>query len=74
MELLVDGRVPKERVIIKMQQDEQRLRALQDKIIKVEEIKALTAEDLEVFRDQLRIQVEGKFGYRYKEVRLEQPH
>ena len=33
LELLVDGRVPKEKVIIKMQQDEQRLRDLQDKII-----------------------------------------
>ena len=43
-----------------MQQDEQRLRDLQDKIIKVEEIKAPTAEDLEVFRNQLRIQVEGE--------------
>ena len=60
LELLVDGRVPKERVIIKMQEDEQRLRDLQDKIIKVEEIKAPTAEDLEVFRNQLRIQVEGE--------------
>ena len=60
MELLVDGRVTKERVIIKMQEDEQRLRALQDKIIKVEEIKAPTAEDLEVFRNQLRKQVEGE--------------
>ncbi len=58
MELLVDGRVPKERVIIKMQEDEQKLRDLQDKIIKVEEIKAPTAEDLEVFRNQLRKQVE----------------
>ena len=43
-----------------MQEDEQRLRTLQDKIIKVEEIKAPTAEDLEVFRNQLRIQVEGE--------------
>ena len=43
-----------------MQEDEQRLRALQDKIIKVEEIKAPTAEDLEVFRNQLRKQVEGE--------------
>ena len=60
MELLVDGRVPKERVIIKMQQDEQTLRDLQDKIIKVEEIKAPTAEDLEVFRNQLRSKVEGE--------------
>ena len=60
MELLVDGRVPKERVIIKMQEDEQRLRDLQDKIIKVEEIKAPIAGDLEIFRDQLRIQVEGE--------------
>ena len=60
LELLVDGRVPKERVTIKMQEDEQRLRDLQDKIIKVEEIKAPTAEDLEVFRNQLRIQVEGE--------------
>ena len=53
LELLVDGRVPKERVIIKMQEGKQRLRDLQDKIIKVEEIKAPTAEDLQVFRDQL---------------------
>jgi len=60
LELLVDGRVPKERVIIKMQEDEQRLRDLQDKIIKVEEIKAPTAEDLEVFRNQLRKQVDGE--------------
>ena len=60
LELLVDGRAPKERVIIKMQQDEQKLRDLQDKIIKVEEIKAPTAEDLEVFRNQLRKQVEGE--------------
>ena len=60
LELLVDGRVPKERVIIKMQQDEQRLRDLQDKIIKQEEIKAPTAEDLEVFRNQLRSKVEGE--------------
>ena len=60
LELLVDGRVPKERVIIKMQEDEQRLRDLQEKIIKVEEIKTPTAEDLEVFRNQLRIQVEGE--------------
>jgi len=43
-----------------MKQDEQRLRDLQDKMIKVEEIKVPTAEDLEVFRDQLRIQVEGE--------------
>ena len=43
-----------------MQQDEQRLRNLQDKIIKVEEIKAPTAENLEIFRNQLRIQVEGE--------------
>ena len=33
IDMLVDGRVPKEKVIIKMQQDEQRLRDLQDKII-----------------------------------------
>jgi len=44
LELLVDGRVPKERVIIKMQ----------------DEIKALTVEDLEVFRNQLRSKVEGE--------------
>ena len=60
LELLVDGRVPKERVIIKMQQDEQRLRDLQEKIIKVEEIKARTAEDLQALRNQLRKQVEGE--------------
>ena len=60
LELLVDGRVPKERVIIKMQQDEQRLRDLQDRIIKQEEIKAPTAEDLEVFRNQLRSKVDGE--------------
>ena len=60
LELLVDGRVPKERVIIKMQEDEQRLRDLQDRIIKQDEIKAPTAEDLEIFRNQLRMQVEGE--------------
>ena len=60
LELLVEGRVPKERIIIKMQEDEQRLRDLQNRIIKQEEIKAPTAEDLEVFRNQLRIQVEGE--------------
>ena len=43
-----------------MQEDEQRLRDLQNRIIKQEEIKAPTAEDLEVFRNQLRIQVEGE--------------
>ena len=43
-----------------MQEDEQRLRDLQDKIIKGEEIKAPTAEDLQAFRNQLRIQVEGE--------------
>jgi hypothetical protein len=60
LELLVDGRVPKERVIIKMQEDEQRLRDIQDKVIQQEEIKAPTAEDLEVFRNQLRTKVEGE--------------
>ena len=58
--MLVDERVPKERVIIKMQEDEQRLRDLQNRIIKQEEIKAPTAENLEVFRNQLRKQVEGE--------------
>ena len=58
LELLVEGRVPKERIIIKMQEDEQRLRDLQNRIIKQEEIKAPTAEDLEVFRNQLRSKVE----------------
>ena len=43
-----------------MQQDEQRLRDLQNRIIQQEEIKAPTAEDLEVFRDQLRTKVEGE--------------
>ena len=43
-----------------MQEDEKRLRDLQDKIIQVEEIKAPTAEDLQVFRNQLRKQVEGE--------------
>ena len=52
----------KERAIIKMQEDEQRLRDLQDRIIKQEEIKAPTAEALEVFRNQLRKQVEGELG------------
>ena len=66
LELLVDSRVPKERVIIKMQEDEQRLRDLQDKIIKVEEIKVPTAEDLEVFRSQLRKQVEGELDIESK--------
>ena len=60
LELFVDGRVPKERVIIKIQQDEQRLRNLQDKIIKQEEMKAPTAENLEIFRNQLRSKVEGE--------------
>ena len=60
LELLVEGRVPKERIIIKMQEDEQRLRDLQNRIIKQEEIKAPTAEDLEVFRNQLRSKVEGE--------------
>ena len=41
-----------------MQQDEQRLRDLQNRIIKQDEIKAPTAENLEVFRNQLRMQVE----------------
>ena len=41
-----------------MQEDEQRLRDLQYKIIKEEEIKAPTAEDLQAFRSQLRKQVE----------------
>ena len=58
LELLVDGRVPKERVIIKMQQDEQKSRDLQDRIIQQEEIKAPAAEDLEIFRNQLRSKVE----------------
>ena len=43
-----------------MQEDEQKLRDLQDKIIQVEEIKGPTAEALEVFRDQLRKQVDGE--------------
>ena len=70
LKLLVDGRVPKERVIIKMQQDEQRLRNLQEKIIKVEEIKAPTAEDLQAFRNQLRIQVEGELDIDTKKSAL----
>ena len=36
------------------------MRDLQNRIIKQEEIKAPTAEDLEVFRNQLRMQVEGE--------------
>ena len=59
LELLVDRKVPKERVVIKLQKDEQKLRNLQNQIIKQEEIKAPTAEDLEVFRDQLWNKVEG---------------
>ena len=43
-----------------MQQDEQRLRDLQNRIIKQDEIKAPTAEDLEIFRNQLRSKVEGE--------------
>ena len=35
------------------------MRDLQDKIIQQEEIKAPTAEDLEMFRDQLRSKVVG---------------
>ena len=66
LELLVDGRVPKERVIIKMQEDEKRLRDLQDKIIQVEEIKVPKVEDLEIFRSQLRKQVEGELDIEAK--------
>ena len=58
MELLADGRVPRERIIIKMQQDEQKSRDLQARIIQQEEVKAPTAEDLKVLRDQLRSEVE----------------
>ena len=54
LELLVDGRVPKERVIIKMQ----------------DEIKALTVEDLEVFRNQLRSKVEGELDIDTKKTVL----
>ena len=54
MELLADGRVPRERIIIKMQQDERKSRDLQDRIIQQEEVKAPTAEDLKMLRDQLR--------------------
>ena len=62
LELLVDGKVPKERVIIKKQEDEQRLRNLPNRIIiKLEEMKAPTAQNLEVFRNQLRIQVGWEF-------------
>ena len=61
LELLVNGKVPKERVIIKKQEDEQRLRNLPNRIIiKQEEMKAPTAQNLEVFRNQLRIQVGGE--------------
>ncbi|HIA64763.1 TPA: hypothetical protein EYN98_01585 [Candidatus Poribacteria bacterium] len=35
------------------------MRDLQDRIIQQNKIKASTAEDLKVFRDQLRIKVEG---------------
>ena len=66
LELLVDGRVPKERVIIKMQEDEKRLRDLQGKIIQVEEIKVPKVEDLEIFRSQLRKQVEGELDIEAK--------
>ena len=59
-ELLVNGRVSKEKITIKLREDEQRLRDLQNRIIKQEEIKAPTAEDLQVFRNQLRMQVEGE--------------
>ena len=59
LELLVDGKVPKERVITKKQEDEQRLRNLPNRIIiKLEEMKAPTAQNLEVFRNQLRRKVE----------------
>tara|TARA_A100001037_G_scaffold258052_1_gene245029 strand:- start:798 stop:920 length:123 start_codon:yes stop_codon:yes gene_type:complete len=37
-------------------------------------IKTTKKEDLEAFRNQLKTKVEGKFGYRSKEIRLEQPH
>ena len=39
LELLVDGRVPKERVIIKMQEDEQGLRYFQDRIFSRRKLK-----------------------------------
>ena len=53
LELLVDGRVSKERIIIKMQEDEQRLRDLQNRIIKQEEIKAPTAEALQAVQESV---------------------
>ena len=43
----------KERAIIKMQEDEQRLRDLQDRIIKQEEIKAPTAEALQAVQESV---------------------
>ena len=52
-----------------MQQDEQKSRDLQDRIIQQEEVKAPTAEDLKVLRDQLRSEVE-RYWYS-KKNRLE---
>ena len=49
-----------------MQEDDQKLRDLQDKIIQVEEIKVPTAENLKVFRNQLRSKVEGKLDIEEK--------
>ena len=43
----------KERAIIKMQEDEQRLRDLQDRIIKQEEIKAPTAGALQAVQESV---------------------
>ena len=43
----------KERAIIKMQEDEQRLRDLQNRIIKQEEIKAPTAEALQAVQESV---------------------
>ena len=70
LELLADGRAPKERVIIKMQEDEKKLRDLQEKIIQVEEIKVPKVEDLEIFRSQLKKQVQGELDIEAKKSAL----
>ena len=56
----------KERAIIKMQEDEQRLRDLQDRIIKQEEIKAPTAEALQAVQESVEESGGRRWGYRQK--------
>ena len=53
-----------------MQEDEKKLRDLQEKIIQVEEIKVPKVEDLEIFRSQLQKQVEGELDIEAKKSAL----